>query len=187
VIHVLQGAREAVAAWEAAVRWGRVRRDAAVTTYAVCHYALEAATARLYWLGAGLPRPPGYAHTAAGIVWDAKIDFATWFDAKPESILGIQLLPLTFGSLYRASAPPRVRSLPGPPRAWGDLFAADRAMSDPDAARRLLDSPGSTREESTSRGLVRYFVVALGVLGVPSGRAAPIDSVHFTRAGRVGA
>lgn len=180
-----ESSSEAVAAWEAVIRWGRVRHDAGLTEYGVCHYALEAATARLYWLGAGLRRAPGYAHTAAGIVWDAKIDFATWFDAKPESILGIQLLPLTFGSLYRAPAPPRVRSLPGPPRAWGDLFAADLAMSDPAAARRLLDTPGLLREDSTSRGLVRYFVAALATLGPPTGRPAPIGSLDFTRGGRV--
>jgi endo-1,3(4)-beta-glucanase len=181
-----ESSSEAVASWEAVVRWGRVRHDAGLTEYGVSHYALEAATARLYWLGAGLPRAPGYAHSAAGIVWDAKIDFATWFDAKPESILGIQLLPLTFGSLYRAGAAPRVRSLTGAPRAWGDLFAADLAMSDPAAARRLLDSPGLPREDSTSRGLVRYFVFALGTLGPPTGRAAPIGSLAFTHGGRIG-
>ena len=70
-----------------------------------------------------------------------EIDYATWFDAKPESILGIQLLPLTFGSLYRADpAAARARSAElgartgGPPRVWGDLFAADLALADPTAA-----------------------------------------------------
>jgi hypothetical protein len=182
-----ESSSEAVAAWEAVARWGMLRDNQPMIRYGVTHYALEAYTARTYWLGVGLSRPAGYAHTAAGIVWDAKIDFATWFDAKPESILGIQLLPLTFGSLYRATAPARVRSLPGPPRAWGDLFAADLAVSDPAAARRLLDTPGLPREESTSRGLVRYFVAAMAVLGPPTGRPAPIGSLDFARAGRVAA
>ena len=63
---------------------------------------MEAANARRYWLGEGAVRATGYRHRGAGIVWDAKLDYATWFDARPESIHGIQLLPLTFGSLYRA-------------------------------------------------------------------------------------
>ena len=81
---------DSIAAWEAATRWGIVRGNDALVTYGVTHYAMEAATARMYWLGEGLERPAGYAHTSAGIVWDAKIDYATWFDPKPESIIGIQ-------------------------------------------------------------------------------------------------
>jgi endo-1,3(4)-beta-glucanase len=180
-----ESSSEAVAAWEAAVRWGLVRHDDAMVRYGVTHYALEAATARMYWLGVGLTRPTGYAHTAAGIVWDAKTDFATWFDAKPESILGIQLLPVTFGSLYRAPVPARALSLDGAPRAWADLFAADQAMSDPAAARRMLDRPDLPREDSTSRGLVRYFVAAMAVLGRPTGDPAPVGSLDFSRGGRV--
>ena len=162
---------EAVAAWEAVTRWGLVRGDDALTTYGITHYALEAATARAYWLGEGLKRASGYAHTTAGIVWDAKVDFTTWFDAKPESVIGIQLLPLTFGSLYRAgSAAARAKEITdavgGPPRTWGDLFAADLAMADPAAARKRL-TPGLPREESTSRAMVRYLVESLAVLGPP--------------------
>ncbi|MEU8238400.1 glycosyl hydrolase [Actinoplanes missouriensis] len=180
-----ESSSEAVASWEAVARWGRVRHDDGMIRLGVTHYAMEAATARRYWLGVGTPRPIGYAHAAAGIVWDAKADFATWFDAKPESILGIQLLPLTFGSLYRTPAPPRALSLPGTPRTWGDLFAADLAMTDPAAARRLLDTRDLPREESTSRGLVRYFVAAMAALGPPTGQPAPVGSLSFTHGGRV--
>lgn len=180
-----ESSSEAVAAWEGVVRWGKVRHNEQMTAYGVTHYALEAATARMYWLGVGLNRPAGYPHTAAGIVWDAKADFATWFDAKPESILGIQLLPLTFGSLYRSTAPPRTRSLTAPPRAWADNFAADLAMSDPAGARTMLGVANLPREESTSRGLVRYFVAAMAVLGPPTGKPAPVGSLAFTHGGRV--
>ncbi|MEV4641471.1 glycosyl hydrolase [Actinoplanes sp. NPDC049548] len=168
-----ESSSEAVAAWEAVTRWGIVSGDAQLTTYGVTHYALEAATARRYWLGEEGQRPAGYAHTGAGIVWDSKIDYATWFDPKPESILGIQLLPLTFGSLYRAN-PERAaarsaelaRDVGGKPRAWGDLFAADLAVADPAAARRRL-TPQLPREESTSRAMVRYWIEMLDAYGPP--------------------
>src|SRR6185312_11199187 len=147
----------------AVARWGTVRGNPAMTTYGVTHYALEAATARMYWLGTDLPRQSGYTHTIAGIVWDAKIDYATWFDPKPESILGIQLLPLTAGSCYRGPSTDRERELGDKPTVWGDLFAADLALSDPTAARRRLDA-GVSREDSTSRAMVRYWIESLAVL-----------------------
>ena len=168
-----ESSAEAVAAWEAVVRWGLVSRQQDLTTFGVTHYALEAATARMYWLGDGLERPDGYGHRVAGIVWDAKIDYATFFDPEPESVEGIQLLPLTFGSLYRADAKAaRARAdglaeaVGGAPRAWGDLFAADLAAADPDAARERLgdDLP---REDSTSRAMVRYYVELLAAYGPP--------------------
>ncbi|BBH67390.1 hypothetical protein ACTI_40750 [Actinoplanes sp. OR16] len=178
-----ESSSEAVAAWEAVVRWGVVRDDPAMIGYGVAHYALEAATARMYWLGEGLTREPGYAHTTAGIVWDAKIDYATWFDPKPESVLGIQLLPLTAGAFYRGPSAARQKELGDKPRVWGDLFAADLALSDPEAARRRLDA-GVSREESTSRAMVRYWVEALAVLGpAQPGVVAPVGSLAFGTAG----
>jgi endo-1,3(4)-beta-glucanase len=168
-----ESSSEAVAAWEAVVRWGLVRDNATLTSYGLTHYAIEAANARRYWLGEGTARPAGYGHRSVGIVWDAKLDYATWFDAKPESIQGIQLLPLTFGSLYRAdpaAAAARSAELAGKtgarPRVWGDLFAADLALADPAAARvRLIRA--LPREESTSRAMVRYFIETLAAVGPP--------------------
>jgi endo-1,3(4)-beta-glucanase len=164
---------EAVAAWEAVVRWGLVTDRPDLVTHGVTHYAMEAATARMYWLGQGITRPDGYAHQVAGIVWDAKIDYATFFDPKPESVEGIQLLPLTFGSLYRADAKAAGarsagldRATGGAPRAWGDLFAADLAAADPGAARDRL-RPDLPREDSTSRAMVRYYVETLAAFGAP--------------------
>ena len=174
-----ESSSEAVAAWEAVVRWGLVRKNAELTAYGIGHYAVEAATARMYWLGEGLKREPGYAHTTAGIVWDAKIDYATWFDPKPESVLGIQLLPLTFGAFYRGSSAVRERELGDKPKVWGDLFAADLALSDPAAAKKRLDA-GVSREDSTSRAMVRYWVEALVVLGVPQPAAPqPVGALAF--------
>jgi endo-1,3(4)-beta-glucanase len=168
-----ESSSEAVAAWEAVVRWGLVRNNRQLVTYGATHYALEAATARRYWLGEGRTPPAGYGHTGTGVVWDAKLDYATFFDPRPESVQGIQLLPLTPGSLYRAdpkAAAARAaelhRAVGGPPRIWGDLFAADLALADPNAARQRL-GPALPREDSTSRGFVRYWVELLAAYGPP--------------------
>src|SRR5205814_7965287 len=58
------------------------------------------------------------------------------------------------------------RAVGGPPRVWGDLFAADLALSDPAAARAMLTS-SLPREESTSRAFVRYWVELLAAYGPP--------------------
>jgi endoglucanase Acf2 len=168
-----ESSSEAVAAWEGVVRWGQVRGNPTLTTYGLTHYALEAATANRYWLGNGVSWPAGYAHRSAGIVWDAKLDYATFFDPKPESVQGIQLFPVTLGGLYRAQpgaardrAAALAREVGGAPRVWGDVFAADLAAADPAAARQRL-TPSLAREPSTSRALVRYLVDLLGAYGAP--------------------
>jgi endo-1,3(4)-beta-glucanase len=168
-----ESSSEAVAAWEAVVRWGLVRGQDDLVELGATHYAMEAATARMYWLGEGLDRPEGYAHQVAGIVWDAKIDYATFFDPRPESVEGIQMLPVTFGSLYRANpgaardrSAALDRAVGGRPRIWGDLFAADLAAADADAAlRRVGQNP--PREDSTSRAMIAYYVRMLAAFGAP--------------------
>jgi hypothetical protein len=168
-----ESSSEAVAAWEAVIRWGAVTGQPDLVDTGVQRYALEALSARMYWLGDGLTRPRGYAHRSAGVVWDNKIDFATFFDGRPESVLGIQLLPLTFGSLYRADAGlARLRAAEltrggaNPPRVWADLFAADLAAADPVAAAAML-GPALPREPSTSRAMVRGYIALLAGYGTP--------------------
>jgi hypothetical protein len=108
------------------------------------------------------------------VVWDAKIDFATFFDGRPEAVLGIQLLPLTWGSLYRASpGAARLRAAElraagaDPPRIWADLFAADLAAADPAAASARMRRPGLPREASTSRAMVSGYLAVLAAYGPP--------------------
>jgi endo-1,3(4)-beta-glucanase len=97
-------------------------------------------------------------------VWDAKLDFATWFSPMPEAIFGIQLIPLNEGSVYRANrGAAQIRSnelgsfAGGAPRMWGDLFVADLAVADPVRARKVL-AAGVPREPSTGRAITRYWV-----------------------------
>jgi endo-1,3(4)-beta-glucanase len=160
-----ESSSEAIQAWHAMARWGAVRGNAAMTDLGRAYYALETTTALLYWLGetTGV-RPAGYTHTVVGIVWDAKLDFATWFSPMPEAIFGIQLIPLNEGSVYRANrGAAQIRSnelgsfAGGAPRMWGDLFVADLAVADPVRARKVL-AAGVPREPSTGRAITRYWV-----------------------------
>ncbi|HET9506324.1 MAG TPA: glycosyl hydrolase [Gaiellaceae bacterium] len=169
-----ESSSEAVAAWAAVARWGLAAGRPRLAGLGLARYALEAAAARTYWLGEGSSLPGGYEHALVGIVWGAKIDYATWFSPAPAAIHGIQLLPVDFSSLYRsdpASARSRVRAhlreAGGTFTQWGNLFAVEQALFDPTAARRTLTQAGGEAEPSTSAGLVRYLVEVLARTGPP--------------------
>jgi endo-1,3(4)-beta-glucanase len=165
-----ESSSEAVAAWEGAVRWGQVRGDQNLVDAALGRYAVEALAARTYWLGEGERLwPSGYQHDTAGIVWGGKTDFATFFDPRPEAVLGIELLPYTFGSLYRSdpSAAQRrsaVASTGGGPHLWPDLFAMDRALVDPGS---VPPDPPTSIEPGNGRAFYRYWLLAWQQLGRP--------------------
>ena len=158
-----ESSSEAVHGWWALTRWAVATGQTEVAQRSASLYATEAATARMYWLGEGLVRPAGFNHRTSGIVWGAKVDFATFFDARPASVVGIQLLPFTFGSLYRndpAAAEARYSegSLNSDTR-WQDLLALDLAVADPDRAATIID--GVTEfEEGNSKAFAIVWIAA---------------------------
>ena len=165
---------EAVNAWAGIAQWGMVTNRQHLVDAAVSRYALEADSARTYWLGeSGRLWPAAYAHDTVGIVWGGKVDFATFFDGRPESVIGIQLLPFTFASLYRtdaAAAAQRSATVAqaggGSPREWPDLFLMDDALADPAAALAKF-TPGLSIEGGNSRSFTLYWLLALNDLGRP--------------------
>jgi endo-1,3(4)-beta-glucanase len=165
-----ESSSEAVHAWWALTRWAAATNQPALYNEALTFYATEAVTARWYWLGEKAPRAPGYAHQVAGIVWGAKIDFATFFDARPASVVGIQLLPFTFGSLYRndgAAASKRfVEGSTDSADRWADLLALDLAIADPSKAAAVLDRT-SEWEEGSTRSFGAAWVGLLQSVGAP--------------------
>ena len=158
-----ESSSEAVHGWWALTRWAVATGQTEVAQRSASFYATEAATARMYWLGEGLVRPAEFQHRTSGIVWGAKVDFATFFDARPASIVGIQLLPFTFGSLYRndpAAAEARYAegSLNSDTR-WQDLLALDLAVADPDRAAKIIDGVQEF-EEGNSKAFSIVWIAA---------------------------
>lgn len=164
-----ESSSEAVNAWWAVARWEIVSGQADLLDTAIGHYVIESVTAGTYWLGEGPSiRPTGYLHREAGIVWGGKIDFATWFDPRPSAAIGIQLLPVNFGSIYRTdpvSARERFETSK-PDFMWPDIAAMDLALVAPDESLALLDSI-STFDSGTSPAFARFWVLALQELGPP--------------------
>ncbi len=158
-----ESSSEAVHGWWSLTRWAVATGQTGLAQRAASLYATEAAAARMYWLGEGLARPAAYDHQVSGIVWGAKLDFATFFDARPASIVGIQLLPFTFGSLYRddprAAAARYAEGSAGGDGHWQDLLAMDLAVADPDRAGAIIAGLDEF-EEGNSRAFAIVWIAA---------------------------
>lgn len=136
-----ESSSEAVNAWYGIARWAQATGRSALADAAIVRYALESASARTYWLGEGTVFPSGYAHETAGIIWDDRVEHRTFFSADPETVIGIQLLPYTYGSLYRsdaAAAQRRSGDLLRVGGTWPDVLVLDVALADPERARQAL-------------------------------------------------
>jgi endo-1,3(4)-beta-glucanase len=164
-----ESSSEAVNAWWALARWGLVTGRSDLIDDAVAHLHVEAQAARVYWLGElGDDRPAGYAHEVAGIVWGGKIDFATWFDGRASAVIGIQLLPVNFGSLHRADAAAAQRRFDASADdlLWPDVSLMDLALAAPvEALAGLTDDIGV--DDGNTLAFARYWAASLAVLGPP--------------------
>lgn len=97
-----ESSSEAVHAWEALYRWGKVTGSTELQNTALGLYNREAYAATNNWLSINILRPgfENYQHTIVPIVWSGKLDYATFFDPSAEAKLGIQLIPMSPGSNY---------------------------------------------------------------------------------------
>ena len=130
----------------AVVLWGEATGQAEVRDLGVYLYATEAAAIDQYWFDVdGEVFPDGYPHVAIGMVWGSKGVHSTWFGADPEFIHGINLLPITAGSLYLGRDPAYVRAnydevvaeRNGPPVVWKDVLWEYLALGDASRALAL--------------------------------------------------
>ena len=166
-----ESSSEAAHAWESIARWAAVNGNQELLDSSLALWTLETDSARTYWLG-GIEYIGDYAHPTIGIYWSAKLDFATFFDGRPEAAVGIQLLPMTMGSLYRSPTFGALDHLSGlgelgPDDLWFDIFVMEQAITDPAAAADSV-AQLSTIEQGNSLALVLYWVHMMRDLGQPS-------------------
>ncbi len=107
-----ESSSEAVAAWNAVALWRNLRGEGEAAAAAQWMLSAEAEAARRIYLEPDLAAFPGYDHGTVGIEWGGKRDFATWFSAEPNAIVGIQLIPSppAAASYYSSVSPERVSS-----------------------------------------------------------------------------
>ena len=126
--------------------WGAATHRKDVRDLGIYLYSTERTAIEQYWFDVdGAVFPAAYPYKALGMVWGGKGVHSTWFGANPEFIHGINMLPLTGGSLYLGRRPGYVKAnydeivkeLNGPPTIWQDIIWQYLALSDPGTALSL--------------------------------------------------
>lgn len=127
----------------AVVLWGTMTDQPEIRDLGIFLHATERTAVEEYWFDVNKEVfPDGYGHIALGMVWGGKGVHSTWFGADPEFIHGINLLPITGGSLYLGRHPDYVlenvaeivRENSGPPTIWQDVIWQFLATADADRA-----------------------------------------------------
>ena len=127
----------------AVVLWGEATGQTEIRDLGVYLHTTEAAAVDQYWFDQDeAVFPDGYPHVAIGMVWGGKGVHSTWFGADPEFIHGINILPLTGGSMYLGRNPEYVvqnydeivAERNGPPAVWKDVLWQYLALGDPGRA-----------------------------------------------------
>jgi endoglucanase Acf2 len=139
-----ESSSEAVNAWYGMYLWAKVAHNDALSQQSQWLYQKESTAANGLWLQSQASiLPPGYAHPFVSLVWGGKLDYATFFSARPQALLGIQLIPMSPGQGYLtagggqaigrnlASVAPAASDLDG---QFGDYLIMYQALTDPAAA-----------------------------------------------------
>jgi endo-1,3(4)-beta-glucanase len=133
---------EAINAWYGIYLWSLVSHNSALTSEATWLYAHETTAAKKEWFSVSIPTSQGaaYVYPTAGQVWGDKVTYSTLFSARPQAVLGIQLIPMSPGSTYLkntdidkniASVAPNQAGLVG---QFQDYLIMYQALSDPQLA-----------------------------------------------------
>ena len=171
----------AVALWGAAVGDDRIR-DLGLYLHAV-----ESEAIAQYWFDADDEVfPENFVHSQLGIVWSNGGDYGTWWSSNPEEIHGINLLPITTGSLHLGRRPTMMRRSYlhllttnfGAPTMWQDVLWSGLAMGVPDAAVLEFETRAYSPESGASRPHTRHWISSLGAWGVVD-TTVVADIPHF--------
>ncbi|WP_322425171.1 glycosyl hydrolase [Nocardioides renjunii] len=168
-----ESSSEAVTAWAGLLLWARAAGDEDLERQAEWMLGSEAHAATTYWTNFDTSEPvyDGFEHTAIGINWGGKRDYATWFSPEPSAILGIQLIPMSPSSGYLAEDPDRITANveeagDGPLGDYALMYAglagASEAASALEQARAL---PGDAIDQGSSRSYMLAFLMIQAASG----------------------
>jgi len=98
-----ESSSEAVNAWAGLIEWGAATGNTQLRDLGIYLYTTETQAIEQYWFNVDHDNfPAGYGFDYTAQVWSGQIWNGTYFSADPQDIRGINLLPITPGSLYLA-------------------------------------------------------------------------------------
>ncbi|MER7622137.1 glycosyl hydrolase [Streptomyces sp. NPDC126503] len=162
----------------ALVLWGAATGDVGLRDLGTYLLTTEGEAIAQYWFDADQQVfPASFGHDTAGMVWGSGAAYATWWTANPEEIHGINVLPVTGGSLHlgghkeavRRNLAEMERENGGPAVEWRDLLWEFRSLADPAAAKAQWDAGHAayTPEAGESRAHTYHWITTLDTLGAP--------------------
>ncbi|MGW2514338.1 glycosyl hydrolase [Streptomyces scopuliridis] len=162
----------------ALVLWGSATGDAELRDLGSYLLATESEAIAQYWFDADEEVfPSSFGHDTAGMVWGSGAAYSTWWTANPEEIHGINVLPVTGGSLHLAREKAAIqrnlaeleRENGGPAVEWRDILWEFEALADPAGAKAKWDagSAGYTPEAGESKAHTYHWIATLDALGAP--------------------
>jgi endoglucanase Acf2 len=167
----LESSSESINAWYGLLLLAEATGDTRLRDRAAWLLATEVAAIEDYWFDVqGDLFPPAYPIEVVTMIWGGKGANATWFDANPQSLHGINFLPLTPGSLYLGQHPdyarrnhvglvkslatfrakhPKGPAPDAPFNHWADILWMQQAMFDPAGARKAWEGrPANFKPEA---------------------------------------
>ncbi|MFD3516383.1 glycosyl hydrolase [Streptomyces sp. NPDC058657] len=162
----------------ALVLWGSATGNSELRDLGSYLLTTESEAIAQYWFDSDQQVfPSGFGHDTAGMVWGSGAAYATWWTANPEEIHGINVLPVTGGSLHLAGYKPAirrnltelVRENGGPAVEWRDILWEFESLADPAAAKAKWDAghAGYTPEQGESKAHTYHWITTLDTLGAP--------------------
>ncbi|GAA0655454.1 hypothetical protein GCM10010193_02290 [Kitasatospora atroaurantiaca] len=158
------------------ILYGSATGDGALRDLGIYLYTTEANAVEQYWFDADhAVFPASFGHHTVGMVWGSGAAYSTWWTASPGMIHGINVLPVTGGSLYLARRQDEIKANLAELKAnnggaftdWRDLLWEFQALADPAAAKANWDSGigGYTPEEGESKAHTYHWIYNLASLG----------------------
>ncbi|MER6675026.1 glycosyl hydrolase [Streptomyces sp. NPDC000983] len=162
----------------ALVLWGSATGDNSLRDLGTYLLTTEAEAIAQYWFDADEQVfPSTFGHDTAGMVWGSGAAYATWWTANPEEIHGINVLPVTGGSLHlggekaaiRRNLAEMERENGGPAVEWRDLLWEFQSFADPATAKSKWDAGNGsyTPEDGESKAHTYHWITTLDTLGAP--------------------
>lgn len=159
----------------AVILWGEATGQTDIRDLGVYLHATEKTAVEQYWFDVdNAVFPAAYPHVAIGMVWGGKGVHSTWFGANPEFIHGINILPVSGGSLYLGHHPDHVLAnyaeivaeRGGQPIIWQDLLWEYLALADPNLAlSHYFANSGYTPFDGESRAHTLHWLFNLKKMG----------------------
>ncbi|AXK37576.1 glycoside hydrolase [Streptomyces armeniacus] len=173
-----ESSSESVNLSAAMIMWGAATGDTSVRDLGVYLLTTESETIRQYWFdGDQEVFPEGFGHQTLGMVWSNGGAYSTWWTANPEEIHGINVLPVTGGSLHLARDKAAIdrnlaemeRENGGPAQEWREILWEFRALSDPAAAKQAYDADPREYEPEAGESWahIHHWINTLATTGAP--------------------